>query len=236
MSRPLKGAKARRQRHAVFGIEIVQALRDRERRVWTDVRDVEHPRLVTLTCIRPQPLDRALRDAPVVLLIVRGAGTRALHVEVPEAAVVLGRLFTVAAQQVLDRALAFVQVHGLDLFAEAVVIFVASVVQLAHCDYGVAGIAQAVHPARHATVVDDRVVPITRLVRIATGGDARTRRTAERARAPRLVVTHARRRDAVDVRGLHNRVAVTAGHCAIVVVGLKEDEVGGFHQSVNGEW
>ena len=100
--------------------------------------------------------------------------------------------------------------------------------QLAHGNHRMALLAQPMMPAGHAPVIRNRIVPVTGLMRITPGGYGGARGAAQRAGGVGILEAHAGGGDAVDARRFYKSVAVTAGYCAIVIVGLEEDQVGGL--------
>src|SRR6478735_5180009 len=81
MLRAVARQVSNRQRHIFFGIEIVEPLWHGERRMRTDVADLERPRTCASRRVIAEPFDRMLRYLSIIVLIVCLADARALRIE-----------------------------------------------------------------------------------------------------------------------------------------------------------
>ena len=89
-----------------------------------------------------------------------------------------------------------------------------------------AGRAEGVGHGGDARIEDVAVGPGAVLVRVQAGEHRHPRRPADRRRAVGGVHRHTRRRQPVQVRRLHQRIAVAAGHEGAVLVGENVEQVG----------
>src|SRR5215204_2320089 len=107
---------------------------------------------------------------------------------------------------------------GNDGLREAGVLLVGPKMELADGNNRVAGLAQPMMPARDRAVVRVGVVPESDLVNVFAGGERGARRNADRRRRPARRETGAAGSKPVEMRGLHDRVAVAAHRTAAVLV------------------
>ena len=219
-------AESHGQLHRGLVVHVPQALRHREGRMRTDIGHEQRPGLAAARRALLEPGDRAVGDLDVVFLVVRRADLRLLQIEFPLALV--DRLLVRPAQQHRHAAFAVEDVHRHDLLVEAVVVLGGAKMQLADRGGLVAGIAHAVHPAGDPAVIDDRVVPIAGLMRIAPGRDRGARGTADRRRGIGIGEARAGQGKAIERRRLHLRMVIAAEHAAGMIVGQEEQQIGWF--------
>ena len=106
--------------------------------------------------------------------------------------------------------------------------------QFANGRRSVAGLAQRVVPTRHAAVIGVGVVPKTDLMHVAPGGKGGAGRHANGAAGVGLAETGAAAGQAVEVRGLDERMAGTAQELGVVLVGHQHQHVERFFHTEQG--
>ena len=120
--------------------------------------------------------------------------------------------------------------HGSDLAVETGRVGLGPKVQLAdRCD-AVALELQPMPPRRHRTLIAPAVVPIAGLVHVASGGDGRAGRHADRRIAIGSGKTCPARRQPVEVGGLNDLAALAAECARRMLVGKDEKHVLRFHR------
>jgi hypothetical protein len=192
-----------------------------ERVVRGDERDEQHPRLVAvLRRLLAQPDLRARGDVPVVLRVRRLSRSRHARHLVGGAA-----HRQVVADQAHQVAFALDHVHRHDGLGESAVVVVGAEMELADRHRLVAGLAQAVVPARDRAVIWIGVVPEADLVDVFAGRERRARRDADRRGRPAGGKPRAAPGQQVEIRRPHKRMAVATHEVAAVLVGHQDDEV-----------
>ena len=175
-----------------------------------------------------QPGHSLLGNLTVVVLVMGVAFFGQVVVQTHHHAGLFGFLCIEAAQQTLESAFAFMQVHGQYFFGEPVVVVAAAVVQFADGRNVVPLLAQAMHPAGNRTVIGHDVVPIASLVRITAGRHGRACGAAQRAGAVGIRKTRAALGDGIDMRRLHHRMPIAADYRPAVVVSHEDHKALGY--------
>ena len=192
-------------------------------------RHEQRPRAVApLRRLLVQPHLRARGDVSVVHRVRRLTGSRTLRHLVPAPA-----LGNVLADEALHVADAVDDVHRDDLLREAVVVAgSAPEVQLANRHDPVTRLAQPVMPARQRAVVAVGVVPVADLVVVASDGECRARRHADRAGGIGRREARPGGRQRIQVGRRDERVSGGAEELGVVLVGHEDEQICRSHRAM----
>src|SRR5262249_42050293 len=111
------------------------------------------------------------------------------------------------------------------------IVVVGAEMELSDRDDAMAGGAQAMMPALHRSVIRVGVVPEPYAVNVASGGEGRARRNADRRRRPAGGEAGAARRKGVEVRRPRHGMSVAAHNAASVLIGHDDQQVLTAHAS-----
>src|SRR5262249_37590816 len=122
------------------------------------------------------------------------------------------------------------EMHGVDFFVEPVRVLAAAVMQLADGRDPVAGIHEVMPPGAELAAVGMRLIPASDLGYVSTGGEAGSRRSADRAVGVGVGEPHPALGERIEVRRLHEGMAVAAERAARMLVGEEQQDVLGWHE------
>jgi hypothetical protein len=215
--------RQRQMRIVVIAVEMLG--RSGQRVMRRHERDEQNPRFAAaFLALLVQPDLRARGDVAVVERV------RRLARSAESGHLVSGASHRqIVANEAEKIAFAFDDVHRHDRLREAAILVLRAEMQFSDRDDAMAGVTQVMMPARDRAVIRIGIVPKSDLMNVLAGRERGARRDAHGRRRPTGCETRSPRRQPVEIRRMHERMAVAAHHVAAVLIRHDDQQVLRLH-------